>query len=210
MTQAVAVRRDGDTFQARQFWLRAARLLDPCSPVARVGFESGPKSFDDIWIQYEAGQEPGAHDGTPLRREHLQCKWHVAPGTYGYVDLIEPEFINANARSLLRRAYEAQLEHAPGGAGARFKLVTNWQINRGDPLRPMVNTRSGSVRLDRFYRSKTDKSKDGAVRKAWREHLGINDGALRVLAQTLAFGHVSETLGTPRAVHIGVDIDFAR
>lgn len=194
MTQAVSVRRDGDTFQARQFWLRAARLLDPMSPVGRVGFENGPKSFDDIWIEYEPGRQPNAHDGAPLGREHLQCKWHVAPGTYGYADLIEPEFINANARSLLQRAHEAQLKNAPGGSGARFKLVTNWQIARTDPLRPMVNNRSGSMRLDRLYSSKTDKSKDGAVRKAWREHLGIDEGELKVLAHTLAFGHVSETL----------------
>ena len=58
MTQAVTVRRDGDTYQARQFWLRAGRLLDPESPIVRVGFESGPKSFDDIWIEYASGREP--------------------------------------------------------------------------------------------------------------------------------------------------------
>jgi hypothetical protein len=46
MTQAVAVRRDGDAFQARIFWRKAACLLDPASPVAMVGFESGPKGFD--------------------------------------------------------------------------------------------------------------------------------------------------------------------
>ena len=194
MTQAVAVRRDGDTFQARQFWLRAARLLDPKCPVRRVGFESGPKSFDDIWVEYEAGHEPNAHDGTPLRREHLQCKWHVAPGTYGYADLVEPEFINANARSLLQRAHDAQLKHAPDGTGARFKLVTNWQLDRRDPLGQMINSRSGSIRLERLYGSKTDMSKAGAVRKAWREHLGIDEGELRLLAHTLAFGHVSESL----------------
>ena len=194
MTQAVAVRRDGDTFQARQFWLRAARLLDPKSPVTRVGFESGPKSFDDIWVEYEPGRQPYAHDGAPLQREHLQCKWHVAPETYGYADLVDPEFINATARSLLQRARDAQLAHAPDGTGARFKLVTNWQIDRSDPLGPMINNRSGSIRLERLYGSKTDNSKEGAVRKAWREHLGIDEDDLRVLANTLAFGHVSETL----------------
>ena len=194
MTQAVAVRRDGDTFQARQFWLRAARLLDPKSPVMRVGFETGPKSFDDIWVEYEPGREPNAHDGAPLRREHLQCKWHVAPATYGYADLVEPGFINANARSLLQRAHDAQLKHAPDGTGARFKLVTNWQLDRGDPLGPMINNRSGSMRLDRLYGSKTDNSKEGAVRKIWREHLGIDEDELRLLAHTLAFGHVSDTL----------------
>ena len=194
MTQAVAVRRDGDTFQARQFWLRAARLLDTRSPVGRVGFESGPKSFDDIWVEYEPGRRPSARNGTQLRREHLQCKWHVAPGTYGFADLTEPEFINANARSLLQRALEAQVEYAPDGGGARFKLVTNWQVDRGDPLGPMISNRSGSIRLERLYGSKTDRSRAGAVRKAWREHLGIDEDDLRVLAGTLAFGQVSETL----------------
>ena len=194
MTQAVAVRRDGDTFQARQFWLRAARLLDPKSPIIRVGFESGPKSFDDIWVEYEPGREPNAHDGLPLRREHLQCKWHVAPGTYGYADLIEPRFINANSRSLLQRARDAQLEYAPKGTGANFKLMTNWQLDRRDPLGPMINNRSGTIRLDRLYGSKTDNSRAGAIRRAWREHLSIDDDELGVLAGTLAFGHVSESL----------------
>ena len=60
MTQAVAVRRDGDTFQARLFWLHAARLLDPESPVVRVGFETGPKGFDDIWVEYDPGAQRAA------------------------------------------------------------------------------------------------------------------------------------------------------
>ena len=47
------MRRDGDTFQARLFWLKAARLLDPESPIVRVGFESGPKGYDDIWVEYD-------------------------------------------------------------------------------------------------------------------------------------------------------------
>ena len=157
-------------------------------------FECGPKGFDDIWVEYGPGHEPNAQDGTPLQREHLQCKWHVAPGTYGHADLIDPEFINANARSLLQRAHSAQRTYAPGGTGARFKLVTNWQLDRSDPLGAMINNRSGAIRLERLFRSKTDKSNDGAVRKAWREHLGIDEDELRVLARTLAFGHVSETL----------------
>lgn len=194
MTQAIAVRRDGDTYQARQFWLRAARLLDPKSPVRRVGFESGPKSFDDIWVEYAPGHEPSDQAGIPLKREHLQCKWHISPGTYGFADLVEPEFINANARSLLQRARDAQLKNAPHGQGARFKLITNWQLDRADALGPIISNRSGSVRLDRLYGSKTDNSKEGSIRKTWREHLEIDEDELRLLANTLAFAHTSETL----------------
>ncbi|MBY8978365.1 SAVED domain-containing protein [Rhodobacteraceae bacterium NNCM2] len=198
MTQAVTVRRDGDTYQARQFWLRAARLLDPESPIVRVGFESGPKSFDDIWIEYAPRKEPKDASGEPLNREYIQCKWHVSPGTYGYSDLVSPEFVNANARSLLQRARDAQLRNAPEGSGVQFKLLTNWQINRDDALRLLIGEQSGSVRLERLYGTKTDKSAVGAIRKAWREHLGIDEDELRIFASTLAFGHTSESLNDLR------------
>ncbi|WP_011578848.1 MULTISPECIES: SAVED domain-containing protein [Chelativorans] len=198
MTQAVTVRRDGDTFQARLFWWHAARLLDPESPVMRVGFETGPKSFDDIWVEYDPARTAVDQYGDPLRREHMQCKWHVTPDSYGYAHLIDPEFINANARSLLQRAREAQLAYAPEGSGVRFKLVTNWRLDRNDPLREMVGNRSGAMRLERLYGSVTDNSKAGAVRKAWREHLGIDEAELRLLARTLAFGEATDTLDALR------------
>lgn len=198
MTQAVTVRRDGDTFQARLFWWHAARLLDQQSPVTRVGFESGPKSFDDIWVEYDPARSASDQYGDPLLREHMQCKWHVTPDNYGYSHLIDPEFINANARSLLQRAREAQINYAPSGSGVRFKLVTNWRLDRADPLRQMVGMRSGAVRLDRLYGSATDNSKAGSVRKAWREHLDIDETELRILARTLAFGEATDTLDALR------------
>lgn len=206
MTQAVTVRRDGDTFQARHFWLHAARLLDPHSPIVRVGFETGPKSFDDIWVEYDPARSVLDHYGDPLCREHIQCKWHVTPDSYGYVHLVDPEFINANARSLLQRAREAQVAYAPTGIGVRFKLLTNWRLDRADPLREMVGTRSGAVRLERLYGSLTDNSKAGAVRKAWREHLAIDEDELRILARTLAFGEAIDTLD---ALRDNLDLLFA-
>ncbi|SEF11012.1 hypothetical protein SAMN05444161_8513 [Rhizobiales bacterium GAS191] len=192
MTQAVTVRRDGDTFQARLFWLQAARLLDPASPIERVGFENGPKSFDDIWIEYDPAKGGRDQYGEPLRREHVQCKWHGTPDTYGYSQLIDPEF------SLLQRAHRAQLTHAPDGVGVRFKLVTNWRVDRADPLREMIGSRSGAMRIERLYGSVTDNSKAGAVRKAWREPLGIDEDELRVLARTLAFGEATDSLDALR------------
>lgn len=198
MTQAVTVRRDGDTFQARLFWLHAARLLDPESPILRVGFESGPKSFDDIWVEYDPARSAADQYGDPLRREHIQCKWHVTPDSYGYAHLVDPEFINANARSLLQRAREAQLAYAPDGVGVRFKLVTNWRLDRADPLREMIGNRSGALRLERLYGTVTDNSRAGRVRKAWREHLDIDEDELRRLARTLAFGEATDTLDVLR------------
>ncbi|MFX9303436.1 hypothetical protein ABTN74_19765, partial [Acinetobacter baumannii] len=56
----------------------------------------------------------------------------------------------------------------------------------------------GAVRLDRLFGSLTDNSKAGAVRKAWRDHLGINEDELRILARTLAFGEATDTLDALR------------
>lgn len=194
MTQAVAVRRDGDAFQARIFWRKAACLLDPSSPVIRVGFESGPKGFDDVWVEYAPDRAPGDQDGNPLLREHIQCKWHVSVNDFGYADLIDPTWINANRFSLLQRARNAQITHAKNGIGTRFKLLTNWRIGQNDPLRGFINQKSKTLRLGDLFGTKTDASAAGGVRKLWREHLDIDDEALRMFARTLALDTDSTSL----------------
>ncbi len=194
MAQAISARRDGDTFQARQFWRKACLLLDAESPLVRVGFENGPKGFDDIWVEYEPGRGLQDQDGLPLIREHIQCKWHVAPDTYGHAELADPEFINANAKSLLQRALAAQRSHAPTGEGARFRLLTNWRIHKDDPLRELVHQRSHTLRLDRLFTASTDRSAMGSVRKLWREHLGLSEDELRLLLRTLAVSEATDSL----------------
>jgi hypothetical protein len=205
MTQAVVVRRDGDTFQARWFWTKAAGLLDPESPVLKVGFESGPKSFDDVWVEYDPARAPKDQNGLPLLREHVQCKWHVTPSTFGYADLVNPEFINASSQSLLSRARAAQQTFAPAGEGSRFRLLTNWQISVGDALRKLISTRSTTVRLDELFSTKTDNSIMGQVRRLWREHLDIDDDELRVFVRTLAVATAHESLDDLR---VSLDLAF--
>jgi hypothetical protein len=194
VTQAISTRRDGDRFQARLFWKKAARMLIETSNIARVGFEVGPKSFDDIWVDYLGYGGPIDHEGVPVARDHYQCKWHVTLGQYGYRDLILPEFINADAHSLLQRARQAQLLHAPEGTGCRFHLYTNWRIAYEDPLRELIHRRANNLRLDKLYAGTTAKSASGLLRKTWCEHLDIPDEALRLLARTLAFSETTESL----------------
>jgi SMODS-associated and fused to various effectors sensor domain len=198
MTQAVSVRRDGDTFQARLFWLRASQMLNLHSSIARVGFECGPKSFDDVWVEHIANMAPLDHEGLPVLREHTQCKWHVSPGQYGYKDLIDPAFINAESHSLLQRARQAQLQYAPDGTGSRFKLYTNWRVDCNDPLSDLIHKRSHSLRLDRMWEGKTSRSFRGQLRAGWMEHLSIPEEALRVLARTLAFAETTDSLDDMR------------
>lgn len=194
MTEAVTIRRDGDTFQARMFWLRAARLLVPDSPIARVAFETGPKSYDDIWVDYIPGRGQLNQYGRALLREHIQCKWHAAPGSYGYSHLVDPEFVNANKRSLLERALDAWRAAGDHADGARYKLLTNWVVDREDPLRTFIGTRSGAIRAKRLFDDTTPRSKSGKVRTLWQEHLKLDEGELQAFASTLAFGLAGDSL----------------
>lgn len=194
MAETGASRLDGDTFQARTFWLYATYLLDPQGIVTRLGFEVGPKAFDDIWIEYDPLRAPPDQYGQPLLREHVQCKWHVNPDQYGYGQLIDPAFINANAVSFLQRARNAGADLESKDDNARFSLMTNWRIDRKDPLKTMIGTGTSAFRRDRLFSSKTDNSKDGRVRKAWREHLEIDDEELGRFVSRLGFSEAHDSL----------------
>lgn len=197
MTQAVVIRRDGDAFQARVFWQKAARLLDPGSAVVRVGFESGPKGFDDVWVDYDPKLAKSIYGLVPLGREHTQCKWHGTPDDYGYASLVDPEFINANAVSFLQRSHKAHVGYNVPDQGARFRLLTNWRVGKDDPLRQLLSTRSDTLRLDRLYVG-GDRSRMGKVRKLWRDHLELTDDELRNVARVLAFTEVTQSLDAIR------------
>ena len=194
MTRANVARQRGDKFQARFFWLNAACLLDPLHHVTKVAFETGPKAFDDVLVEYDPDHPRRDHEGHPYYRSHIQCKWHTKPGTFGCADLIDPAFINADRVSLLQRAHEGQQVHAPDGLGCRFELITNWRIRADDPLIDLIDKGSDAINLDRLFEGKTDRSRMGRVRKAWREHLDIDDDALRLVARVLAIAESPESL----------------
>jgi hypothetical protein len=194
MTQAIAARRDGDAFQARIFWLKAAKLLDGDSNVQRVGFESGAKGFDDVWVEYDAAHAPKDASGNPFHLERFQCKWHARPGQFTHVDLTNPVFINAETSSFLQRAHGAhQLDRAKEVASG-LRLITNYGIDPNDALHGLINTRSSSLRMDEFFQGKTAKSKNGALRDLWSRHLGIDEAQLRTLCASLGFFYARDSL----------------
>jgi len=199
MARANIARRQGDDFQARLFWLYASYLLDQHSPMARVAYETGPKSFDDILIEYQSHAAPPDHEGKPIFRRHIQCKWHTTGGSFGYADLIDPAFINAQSSSLLQRAHQAQSTHAPDGSGCRFELKTNWRIHPTDPLIELVRKESDAIDQDRLFDGTTDRSRMGQVRKLWRDHLAIDEQALASVTRTLSIAETSESLTELRA-----------
>ena len=198
MTRANVARRRGDDFQARLFWLKAAQLLDKASPVVRVCYERGPRAFDDIQIEYEPGKGPRDHEGHPIVREFVQCKWHARAGTFGYKDLIDPGFVNANTVSILERTRQAQRQLVSGCSGMRFQLLTNWRIAPNDPLLTLIGKSSDAIDVERLFTGKTDRSRTGKVRRLWREHLEINEEELRDLARVLSIAESAESLETLR------------
>ena len=206
MAQANVARRQGDDFQGRLFWLSAASLLDPNSPVIKVSYETGPKSFDDLQIEYDPSKAPLDHQGYPIRRKHSQCKWHTTAGVFGYADLVDPNFINATSLSLLQRAHAAQQQHAPDGVGSQFEFVTNWRISADDPLLKLIRKSTGAIDLARLFDGTTDASKMGQLRKAWCQNLGIDHSGLNLVARTLSIAETTDSLDRLREL---LDYRFA-
>jgi len=200
MTQAVVTRRDGDVFQARMFWVHAARLLDDESPISRVGFESGLKGFDDIWVEYDPARAPQDHRGNTLLVERLQCKWHATPGSFTHEDLTRPEYINATTTSLLQRALQAYRADQASGLFSRLVLVTNHSTSERDPLHGLLRMKSHQLDVDGLFAGRTPRSATGKLRKVWQDHLGVDDDELRALCLRLGFNLTRESLDALRGL----------
>ncbi len=200
MTQTVVTRRDGDVFQARMFWLHAARLLDEHSPILRVGFESGLKGFDDVWVEYDPARAPQDHLGNSLAVERMQCKWHVTPGTFTHEDLTRPEYINATTTSILQRALAAYRTDRADGRVSRLVLVTNHMASPHDTLHSYIRSKSLNLDVDGLFVGKTARSATGKVRKLWREHLGLDEAELRALCVHLGFNLTRDSLDALRGM----------
>lgn len=194
MTQAVVTRRDGDVFQARMFWLHAAHLLDAEGKVTRVGFEAGPRGFDDIWVEYDPARAPKNQFGDAILIERMQCKWHAAGGYYTYQDLTRPEFINAQTTSMLQRAYGALQHDRAEGRTSKLSLVTNHRTHADDPLQTLVRMKSFTLNIDEMFTGKTKRSLMFRLRQEWMAHLDIDEAELRALSVALGLAHTSESL----------------
>jgi hypothetical protein len=194
MANQVVTRRHGDTFQARLFWLKAAHLLDDARRILRVGFENGPKGFDDLWVEYDPAKGPPDQFGRPLRAERFQCKWHATPGSFNHKDLTDPAYINASTTSLLQRALGAYNQDRGDGLHSRLALVTNHRVDKDDVLHDLVRLNSFTLNLPLLFdgRPRTAAAK---VRKLWREHLGLADDAeLEAFVACLGFNQANDSM----------------
>ena len=187
-------------FQARIFWLKAAHLLDDEGSIVRVGFESGPKGFDDVWVEYEPDRAPQDQFGNSLHVERMQCKWHATPGTFNHEDLVRPEYINATTTSFLERALETFRADQAERLSTRLSLVTNHCAAQDDPLYSLIRMKSFTLDLDKLFKGKTVRSATGKLRKLWCQHLKIDDDELRVLCAALSFNLTRDSLDMQRVL----------
>lgn len=185
MAKAVIPRLQGDDYQGRFFWFQACRLFQDHTKVQRVAYEyDDVKSFDDVAVFYSE-PVPDERGGT-CSADYFQVKFHVDHnGSFTCGALTDPAFIGAEKVSLLQKLRAAQLRRAPTGDGARFFIVSPWALADADPIRILVSTNNGELRLDKLFDGTGDGSVMGRVRKAWREHLGVGDDELEVTLRPL-------------------------
>lgn len=197
MADAVIARWHGDNYQARIFWENALNLLAPHSCVVEVTFEAnGPKAFDDVVVKYDP---PVVRSGPDrVSAEYTQVKWHTQTGgRFGYADFIDPDFIGAKSFSLLQRLHQARSSAPPT---ARFAFLTTYRIKDGDPLAELVSGHDRSLLVEKLFDDTTDRSRMGAVRKCWREHLQLaDDHQLKAVVQGLRVLEAYRTLDELRA-----------
>ncbi len=178
MVDAINALWHGNNYQARIFWDNALNLLYPSSCVAEVTFEAnGPKAFDDVVVKYDPPIPRSQNQR--VAADYHQVKWHTEyGGRFGYEDLTRPEFIGAQSVSLLQRLKQARKS---AEASASFSFISTYGIRDDDPLKDLIAGTDKSLLVEKLFDgTKTDSSRMGKVRKAWREHLGLtSDDALK-------------------------------
>lgn len=175
MANAVAVRINGDDYQALVFWQQASRLLRGKDDIEAIEIESEDlKSLDDVVIYFKDGHLDKY--GQPLKREGFQVKYHVDfRGCLTANSLIDPAFINATEVSFFQRAFNQWKMYSCDGLGVVF--CSMWSIDHNDPLSELVSGDDGHILIEKL-RNGGARSKFGHVREMWRSHLNTDENQL--------------------------------
>lgn len=172
MADGITARWHGDNYQSRIFWENAFNLLDDTSCVVEVTFEANaPRAFDDVVVKYDP---PVPRSGPErIHADYHQVKYHVdRGGSFGYADFIDPRFTGGTSVSLLQRLRDAQKE---AGAPSHFTFLTTYRVLQTDPLARLISGNDRTLMLEKLFDGTKDRSWTGKIRKAWREHLELED-----------------------------------
>lgn len=180
----VSARVEGDIYQGIFFWNLAADLLLPSSKVIRVDIEyDAAAGADDVAVFYESpGVDAG---GWQCTADYYQVKYHVdQSANYTYRTVVEPANANTDS-SLLKRFHHAYSRLRNNPHRFRLHLVSNWNWQEEDPLPSVIRDTEGAF-SDAFFRG-GEQSRIGALRKLWREHLGIQPDEFSDFCRCLRF-----------------------
>ncbi|WP_028524517.1 SAVED domain-containing protein [Runella limosa] len=174
MGRNVIARQDGDDYQAKFFWLKASYLNQSHTQVKKVAWELDSNfGFDDVVVYYE----PAIKDlssGTSIDEEYFQVKFHVDHDRgFTWEAFMEPDFIGAKQESLLQRLYKIYLKDPIKFANCRYYIINTWGVDHSNDFKNLLSNNGGIRPLVLF--SGGDRSKFGKIRKAWKEHLNIQD-----------------------------------
>ncbi len=185
MAEAIAARTRGDDYQARVFWLHACRLFQEHSAVEEVAFDDPAlQYFDDVSLYYKWGV-PDERGGTILA-DHYQVKFHVdCSGCLTSDSLLDPAFIGAKSRSLLQRIQDFRAAYASAKIPFRLYFVSPWDTDSFDPLAKLISNQGGEIRMGVLFDGGSDRTAMGRVRRAWREHLEVDDEGLKETLEPL-------------------------
>lgn len=192
MAKGIKARRKGDAYQSRVFWVHALQMATGTSgDIESVAFELDDVSFmDDVIVRY---RQPirDLVGGRDVRVDSFQCKYHMTVGAaFSVRNLCDPKFLGKHAgRSMIQRMYDGFRVLAARGEPFRINLVTSYHWDHTDA--PADHLHEGTFRPEFFEGS--DRTKEGKARKALRDHLGIDERALRAFLETTRF-HLGVTL----------------
>ena len=181
--KGISARQQGDTYQEKAFWLKACRLFQRHTKVARVGYEiTDVPHFDDVAIYYS---DPilDAH-GESISADYYQLKWHADyAGSLTCDAMIDPSFVGSKKTSLLQGLHKAVMTTSTQSQCARFNFVTTWGIRDDNILARLVSGRDGEIRLAKLFGSNSS-NPFRKIRQQWSDHLGVDEDELQsVLAR---------------------------
>ncbi|QJB42445.1 SAVED domain-containing protein [Chitinophaga oryzae] len=189
MAENVIARLQGDHYQALFFWSEATKLLRPNQYVEKVTWESNTTAgYDDVVTQYVA---PGRRcDDLLITKDHFQIKHHVSQAkAFTCAALIDPDFIGTTKATILSRLYDIYKQDDQIVTNSRFIIINTWGVDTKDPLGVLIGS-GGALRMEILFDGKSDSSKFGKIRRAWREHLQIEtDDELRKVLTPLRIRH---------------------
>jgi hypothetical protein len=186
MSNIVIPRQQGDMYQSHFFWLNACKLFLPQSCAAKIEWEATTTGFDDIVLHYDP---PKFDEGDKIIIENYQVKFHVDQARGFTCDaLIDPTFIGTTRETILGRLYNLYKADPSVSRNARFFIINTWGIDSSDEFRFLIGN-GGAIRLQKLFEGDTS-GKFAAIRKKWREHLGItSDVELKEVLRPLRIKH---------------------